>query len=424
MGRLASASFLVSVLAALAACGLRGRLEGAAGGGGAQGVSEGAAGAKVAGGVAGGKAAGGAAEVASASAGSAERPGLGSPPLSDAAFGQLVMAASEGGGAFPSENLVSNETSFLHVVPALEAPALRGGGYVGVGPEQNFTYLAALQPELAFVADLRRENLLVHLFYKVAFERSPTRLAFLSYLLSRDAPAGVDDGAPIETLIGALGQKHPGPEHVAARAREVEERAQKLGLKLSAADVRSLRRVVETFATRGTELRYSMEGSARSYPSFGELLAARDDRGEASSFLGSEARYAVVRRLERENRVVPLVADFGGERAFAAMGDEMRRRGLALRVLYASNVEQYLIEAGGRGPGRPWGAWLRNVGALPRDEHSTFVRVYFDQGKPHPRQRPGHRTTSLVAPVEPFLARAAATPFKSFFEVATFGVGP
>ncbi|HEU4534503.1 MAG TPA: hypothetical protein VFS00_10310, partial [Polyangiaceae bacterium] len=143
------------------------------------------------------------------------------------------------------------------------------------------------------------------------------------------------------------------------------------------------------------------------------------DRGEASSFLGTEARYAAVRRLQRENRVVPLVADFAGARSFAAMGDEMRRRRLTLRVLYASNVEQYLLEPSPRGA--PWAAWQRNVRSLPRDERSSFVRVYFDQGKPHPRQRPGHRTTSLVAPIEPFLERAAATPFRSFFEVATFG---
>jgi hypothetical protein len=353
---------------------------------------------------------------APATSASAERPPT-SPPITDAAFGQLVTTISESGGVFPSENLVSNETSFLHVVPALEAPALRGGAYVGVGPEQNFTYVAALQPELAFVADIRRENLILHLLYKVAFERSATRLAFLSYLFSREAPSGVGDDAPVETIVAALGQKRPDPEFVAARVRDVEERAQKLGIRLSPADVRSLRHLVEAFATKAGGLRYSMEGSARSYPSLGELVSARDDRGEASSFLGSEARYAAVRRLQRENRVVPIVADFGGDRAFAAMGDEMKKRGLTLRVLYASNVEQYLLDP----RGGHWAAWLRNVRALPRDDRSSFVRVYFDQGKPHPRQRPGHRTTSLVAPVEPFLERAAAAPFKSFFEVSTFG---
>lgn len=397
----------VALLTALSACGGRGRTEGAAG------APDDAASATTAAGSATGPAPAGSAEPA--------QNAPSSPPISDATFGQIVASLSEGGGAFPSENLVSNETSFLQVVPALEAPSLRGGGYVGVGPEQNFTYLAALQPEIAFVADIRRENLLLHLFYKVAFERSPTRLAFLSYLLSREAPAGVDEGAPVETIVGALGQKRPGPEQIAGRLRDVEERAKQLDIKLSPADLKSLRHLVEAFATKGAELRYSMEGSARNYPSFGELVASRDDRSEASSFLGSEARYAAVRRLQRENRVVPLVADFAGERSFAAMGDEMRKRNLTLRVLYASNVEQYLIENAPRGA--RWAAWLKNVRALPRDEHSTFVRVYFDQGKPHPRQRPGHRTTSLVMPVEPFLERATSSPFRSFYDVATSG-GP
>jgi hypothetical protein len=342
--------------------------------------------------------------------------------LTDAAFGELVASLSEGTGAFPSENLVSNETSYLHVVPALEAPALRGGAYVGVGPEQNFTYLAAQQPELAFVADIRRENLLVHLFYKVAFERAATRLEFLSSIFCREVPAGVAAEAPAEALFEALRPSRPDPERVAARARDVEARARQLGVPLRPADVRAVRHVVEAFAARGPSLRYSMQGSARDYPPFGELLAARDDRGEASSFLGSEARYAAVRRLERENRVVPLTADFAGDRTFAALGDELRRRGLTLRVLYASNVEQYLLEPGPRAAAR-WAAWLRNVRALPRDERSVFLRSYFDQGRPHPAQRPGHRTTSLLAPMGPFLERATKAPFRSFFEVATFA-GP
>ena len=32
-----------------------------------------------------------------------------------------------------------------------------GGVYIGVGPEQNFTYIAA-RPEMAFIVDIRREN--------------------------------------------------------------------------------------------------------------------------------------------------------------------------------------------------------------------------------------------------------------------------
>jgi hypothetical protein len=39
------------------------------------------------------------------------------------------------------------------------------GVYVGVGPYQNFTYISALDPDIAFVVDIRRKNLLHHLLY-------------------------------------------------------------------------------------------------------------------------------------------------------------------------------------------------------------------------------------------------------------------
>src|SRR5206468_6173588 len=70
--------------------------------------------------------------------------------LSDQEFWKTVMTFSEPGGAFRSsgavrsDNLISNETSFQQVIPALWS-AVRRGAYLGVGPEQNFTYIAALK---------------------------------------------------------------------------------------------------------------------------------------------------------------------------------------------------------------------------------------------------------------------------------------
>ena len=75
--------------------------------------------------------------------------------LSDQEFWRLVGTLSEPAGAFElSDTFVSNETS----VPEL-ARWLRpsGGVYIGVGPEQNFTYIAALRPAMAFIVDIRRE---------------------------------------------------------------------------------------------------------------------------------------------------------------------------------------------------------------------------------------------------------------------------
>ena len=129
--------------------------------------------------------------------------------LADSTFWRMVTELSEPGGYFQSENFVSNEMGLQHVIGYLEALTPPGGVYVGVGPEQNFTYLGALRPRIAFVVDIRRQNLLQHLWYKAVFELSPTRAEFLSRLFAPSAwrrdPGGLECGFVDRTV-----DKHAG----------------------------------------------------------------------------------------------------------------------------------------------------------------------------------------------------------------------
>src|SRR5439155_23512299 len=85
--------------------------------------------------------------------------------INDQTFWHLVVDLSEAGGFFRSDNLVSNETTFQHVIPELRQRTRAGGVYLGVGPDQNFTYITALRPQMAFIVDVRRQNMLQHLLY-------------------------------------------------------------------------------------------------------------------------------------------------------------------------------------------------------------------------------------------------------------------
>ena len=64
-------------------------------------------------------------------------------------FASQIEALSEPGGYFDTDNLISNERSYLDVVPALRRLEVGGGAYVGVGPDQNFTYIAEIRPDIA-----------------------------------------------------------------------------------------------------------------------------------------------------------------------------------------------------------------------------------------------------------------------------------
>lgn len=123
--------------------------------------------------------------------------------LTDQAFWRLVTDLSEPGGAFRSDNLLSNEVRMQYVIPELAHSASSGRVYLGVGPEQNFTYIAALRPSMAFIVDVRRGNLNLHLLYKALFELSANRSEFVSKLFSRRQPDGLGARASVAELFDA-----------------------------------------------------------------------------------------------------------------------------------------------------------------------------------------------------------------------------
>ena len=105
--------------------------------------------------------------------------------LSYTEFYALIQEVSESDGGFHSDNFTTNESSYLHPIPFIRKTRLEGEVYLGVGPEQNFTYIGEIKPQIAFIIDIRRQNMLLHLLYKALFDLSTTRAEFLSKLLSK-----------------------------------------------------------------------------------------------------------------------------------------------------------------------------------------------------------------------------------------------
>src|SRR5882762_9608788 len=132
--------------------------------------------------------------------------------LTDQQFWRLSKDSSEEDGFFRSDNLLSNETSFQYVIPELLRTAKQGRVYMGVGPEQNFTYIAALKPAMAVIIDIRHGNLDVHLMYKALFELSKDRVEFVSRLFSRKRPAGLTATSTADEIFRAYSTAEPSRE--------------------------------------------------------------------------------------------------------------------------------------------------------------------------------------------------------------------
>jgi len=311
--------------------------------------------------------------VLSCSAIDPSRPTL-SDRIDDATFWRLFTELSEPGGTFRSENLVSNERAFPAVLPEVARRASPGAAYIGVGPEQNFSYLAALRPRVAFIVDIRRENAALHLLYKAIFELSPTRSAFLSRLFSRPLSKHLGTGSSAIELMEGAAIGIPSRDRFTANLADVRAQlATRHRWPIGDSDLAGLTRVYEAFFDRGPDIRYSMRSGRRGrpFPTYAELMTAADARGVAGSFLASEEAYRAVRDLEARNLVVPVVGDFSGTRALAGVGTFLRGHGLTVAVFYASNVEMYLFRRDG------WKTFYQNLSSLPIDGQSALVRSVF-----------------------------------------------
>src|SRR5262245_31791070 len=137
--------------------------------------------------------------------------------LSDAQFWTLTQQLSEPSGYFRSENLLSNEMVLAQLLPEVAGKARPGGVYIGVGPEQNFSYLVALKPKIAFITDIRRGNLHVLLMYKALFELSANRVEFAARLFTRDGNLGLPVSSSVRAIMDAFSSAPPGSEAAFAR---------------------------------------------------------------------------------------------------------------------------------------------------------------------------------------------------------------
>jgi len=310
--------------------------------------------------------------------------------LSDSTFWRLITDFSESGGFFRSDNFVSNETSFQYVIPELQRSIRPGGVYLGVAPDQNFTYLIALKPRIAFIVDIRRQNLIHHLMYKAMIEMAPDRAAFMSLLFARPRPKGVDGDASPEALFNAFANVPTDTVQFATNlAAMTDWLTKRHKFALSAADLTSLEYVYRAFMTAGPDITYAFpNGGGRGFgrwPSFAQLMLESDGQGNNHAYLASETNFQMLKDLETKNLIVPLVGNFSGDKTVRTLGNYLKEHGATVTVFYTSNVEQYLFQQGD-----DWQRFYANVALLPLDSTSTFIRSLsngngFRPGSPNSR---------------------------------------
>jgi len=337
-------------------------------------------------------------------------------------FAQLVSRLSEKAGYFGSDNLVSNELTYQHVLGKLAEDKVTGGVYLGVGPDQNFTYIAQIKPKLAIMIDIRRDALLQHLMFKALFMMSRTRVEYLSNLFARPLPKDYKkwNDRPIRDLVDYY-DRTPLDQKMADKIKlDMHKRVEAFGLGLNQRDWETIDEIYQAFYTDCLEVRYTIRDrpTGRFFPAYRDLLLEKDLNGKYRNYLAREADFLVIKTMHDQNRIIPATGDVAGVKAVKAIGDFVKEIGEKVSAFYLSNVEFYLFRQDSMG------RFVENLKALPVDDRSVIIRSYFNYAyytNIHPQTIDNYFSVQLLQPIEALIKGYDAGEFSSYYELTTRG---
>jgi hypothetical protein len=299
--------------------------------------------------------------------------------LSDVEFWALVSRMSEPDGFFRlTDNFTSNELEVGRVFTMLREKPVAGGVYLGVGPEQNLTYIAAIHPAMAFIVDIRRQAVMQHLLFKAIFELATDRADFITLLFSKPRPPDLVGATPIQDIWNRYASVSTDRDLALKNAARIMNQLTEIHRFIfTPAESAQLESVRAAFVLYGPDISTrgwggaGRAGGSGGGGTFADLTGwASDDWGEPQSFLSTEQNFQAVKALHEKNLVVPVSGDFAGPKAIRAIGDYLQTRGAVVSAFYVSNVEQYLFQDGKAT------AFYDNVAALPVNDRSVFIRPY------------------------------------------------
>lgn len=332
-------------------------------------------------------------------------------------FAALSARLSEPGGYFDSDNLISNETSYLHVIGKIRELGVSGGIYVGVGPDQSFSYIAKIRPKMAIIIDIRKDNLLQHLLFKAMFARSRNRLEYMCTMFGKPFPKTKGwESRGVKELSEYIDTTASDAKLFEKTSKDIRQDIQKFGIPLTQTDLETIGKVQHAFFSAGLDIRYSSyHRPPRSiYPPYRELLLETDLGGQQQNYFNSEDDFQFIKKLEDQDLIVPVVGDLSGPQAMKAIGQYVAEIKEHVSAFYVSNVEFYLQRQG------TFDKFAENLKSLPIDNRSVIIRSYFNYYAPaHPQAEPNHFSTQLMERIDDLLKQCASGECESYNDIVT-----
>ncbi|MBO0721037.1 MAG: hypothetical protein J2P41_09450 [Blastocatellia bacterium] len=343
----------------------------------------------------------------------------GESSLTTEQFVGLIEKTSEANGYFDTDNLISNEASYLHVLGKMRSMKVAGGAYLGVGPDQNFSYIAQIRPEIVFIVDIRRDNLLQHLLFKSLFELSRSRIEYLCLLFGKPLPPDLKawETRSIQELVSYL-DKTPANHAIFERSlAKVQSQLKSFQIKLEPEEIETIKRIHTAFFEGGPDLKFtSRNRPPRSYyPSYRDLMLEHDLAGKQGNYLAAEDDFKFIKSLEERNLIIPVVGNLAGDHALKSIAAYLTAHNIRVSAFYTSNVEFYLMR------GDDFDRFAANIKLLPRSEKSVIIRSYFNGtwGYPHPQSVNGYYSTQLLQTIDSFVKEYANDGYQSYTDVVS-----
>jgi hypothetical protein len=257
--------------------------------------------------------------------------------------------------------------------------------------------------------------------FKAMFSLARNRIEYLCLLFGRPVPDNVEDWSDrsIDELIEYVDVTTTDPDDAELAMAAVFDRAGGFGLDLSAEDGETIRRIHGTFIREGMGLRFRSHGRGPrpNYPTYRQLMLERDLAGRRASYLADEEDFGFLKSLQDRDRVIPVVGDLAGNRALAAIGRHVAKRGERVSAIYVSNVEYYLWRGG------TYDRFAETVASLPYDDRSVIIRSYFGRnfGYGHPHAVPGYYSVQLLQTFNSFVKENSNGGLRSYIDLVTRG---
>jgi hypothetical protein len=332
-------------------------------------------------------------------------------------FAALSARLSEPGGYFDSDNLISNETSYLHVLGKMREIGVTGGVYLGVGPDQNFSYIAKIRPRMAIMIDVRRDNLLQHLMYKAIFARSRNRVEYLCRLFGKPIPKTKGwEQRTVKELAEYIDGTPSDPKLFDKTLAQIRRDVSKYGIPVSNTDLETLASIHRAFYSSGLDIRYSSHHRPPRaiYPTYRDLLLERDLTGQMQNYFNSEDDFQFLKKLQDQDLIVPVTGDLSGPQAVKAIGKYVAELKEKVSAFYVSNVEFYLARQG------TFDKFIENLKSLPIDNRSLIIRSYFNYyAPPHPQAERDHFSTQLLQRLEDLIKQCDGGECDSYNDIVT-----